>query len=570
MKMNKGQKRKINQIKPGMEVEATEADLGEQDISKPRVSDIIKDDKGQVEKVIVKKGILFSKEIKIPAERIQGVQSNNKVVITAKEPEVEALGAVGDESLPVDDENDFFDTLEEAIPTDDGLRQKEVRNLRRHLKSQTDQTLNSNSTASNEKTGSDTASPPAKQNWLKALGPGFLSGMSGNDSTAVTAYAVDGATSGYGHLWLLLLSTPLLQALLYACGKIGRITQKGLAQVVREQYGRKVAFPVSIALIMGNLVLIAGDLVAVGSGLELITGINWIWFVVPVAIGLWYITVYQNFDVIKKVFLVLSLAFISYLITGFFAKADWGAVVSNTFIPRLDFSFNNLSSAVAILGATISPYTMFWQVQGEKEEQRSGSTLVQVKTAAIDIASGVISGNLVAYFIILTTSATLFTHHKQIKTAADAATSLQPLVGDFAKYLFAVGLIGAGLIAIPVLLASTSYALSGTFSLPHGLSKKPWQSEGFYLILTVALVASLIIALLGFDPIQLMFWANIIQAFLAPILIVLIFIIGNNRQLMGRHRLGLITNIGLVMIGLIMVIAVALLVFGMVTGQGGS
>src|SRR5205085_3862293 len=181
----------------------------------------------------------------------------------------------------------------------------------------------------------------------------------------------------------------------------------------------------------------------------------------------------------------------------------------NTFVPQVSLGFAGISSAVALLGATISPYNMFWQVQDEKEEARAGTTKQKVRGAALYIAIGVISGNLAAYFIIVCTSATLFTHHRSINTAADAARSLEPLLGPFAAYLFAIGLIGAGLIAIPVLLASTSYAVAGTFGWPAGLSKKPWQNEGFYLILTAALVVSLVVALLGFNPIRLLFWANV-------------------------------------------------------------
>ncbi len=208
-------------------------------------------------------------------------------------------------------------------------------------------------------------------------------------------------------------------------------------------------------------------------------------------------------------------------------------------------------------------------MQGEKEEKREGSTNTKLKTASLDIAGGVISGNLVAYLIIVCTSATLFSHHQQINTAADAARSLEPLLGSFAKYLFALGLIGAGLIAIPVLLASVSFAITGAVGWPAGLSKKPWQNEGFYLILTVALVISLGIALAGFDPIQLMFWANVLNGVLAPVIVVFLILVGNNRRIMKNYKLGWITNLGLIVAALLMFAASGLLFFGLFTGQGG-
>jgi len=363
------------------------------------------------------------------------------------------------------------------------------------------------------------------------------------------------------------LTTPLLQAVLFACGKIGRIAQQGFADILREHYSRRVAVPAAVVLVLGNLALLAADLVAIGSGLELITGLRWVWFLVPVAAGLWYITVYHNFDTIKRVFLVMSLAFVTYIVTALLSHADWGAVLRSTVLPQIDLSFGGISTAVALLGATISPYSMFWQVQGEKEEQRPDDQDTQIRVAAADIGTGVISGNLVAYFIIVSTAATLFAGHKPIRTALDAARSLQPLLGPAAPYLFALGLIGAGLVAIPVLLASTSYAVAGTMGWPASLSKKPWQNEGFYLILTVALLAGLGIAVLGFDPVQLIFWANVLQGVLAPVLIGLLLLVGNNRRVMGAQRLGRPTNLGLVLAAVVMTGAVVLLVYGLFTGQ---
>jgi Mn2+/Fe2+ NRAMP family transporter len=147
--------------------------------------------------------------------------------------------------------------------------------------------------------------PSKKNNFLlHVLGLGFLAGMAGNDASAVATYAVEGASTGYGHLWLLLLSTPLYQAVQFACAKVGRITQKGLADILREHYSRWVAIPASLILIVANIALIAADLVAIGSGLELITGISWVWFVIPVGAILWYLTVYRNFETIKKIFIV--------------------------------------------------------------------------------------------------------------------------------------------------------------------------------------------------------------------------------------------------------------------------
>ncbi len=548
--------KKAEEIVTGMKVEAAQGDLGEQDIKPATVSNVIKGQHGQVEVIEVSKGTIFQKKIKVPADRIQEVDSptpsdpgKGDVKLDVNEQELESLAATGaEEELPPEKkqaarpQSGLLDQVEQQAPTEQGLREKE--------------------------SGEHVARP--RSTFWKIMGPGLLAGMSGNDSSAVTAYAVDGASVGYGHLWLLLLSTPLYQAVQFACAKIGRVSRKGLSQLLREHYGRPVAAVASLLLIITNIALIGADLAAIGSGLELMTGLRWIWFVIPVALVLWYLTVYRNFETFKKIFLTMSFVFITYVITAFFSHANWGSVLFHTFVPQIDWKFDSISSAVALLGATISPYSMFWQVQGETEERRSGPLKKQVREVEIDVASGAISGQLVAYFIIVCTASTLFIHHQHINTAADAARSLEPLAGPLARYLFAIGLVGSGLVAIPVLLASTSYAVSGTFGWPSGLSKLPWQNEGFYLILTASLVVGIVIAMLGIDPIRLIFWSNVLAGVMAPLLVIAILLVGNNRKIMINQRLSLLNNVGLVLVALIMIVAVALLFYGLLTGQGGS
>src|SRR5579884_3088787 len=557
--MTEKQQNDANHIASGMEVETTGGDLGEADVSKPRVGSVVRDQQGNVEKFTIDKGVVFRKKLEVPADRIQKVEpaqpssTNGKVVVSAHKEEIEALTSVGPEELT--DQNDVLDKVETAIPTAEGLREMEQANKR--------------ATRNNEVLAEEHKAPEKDSFvWLRQLGPGLLGGMAGNDSSAVAAYSIDGAQNGFGHLWLLLLATPLYQSVIYTCAKLARITNKGLAEILEEHYGPWVAGLAAMILIAANLALIAADLVAVGTGLQLLTGVKWTWFVIPIAAVLWYLTVYRNFESIKKIFIVMSLAFVTYIITALLAHPNWGGILFNTFVPHLDFSFASISSAVALLGATISPYNIFWQTQGEKEEKRPGTMRQQLRFAALDTSVGVVSGNFIAYFIILSSAATLFTHHKSITTAADAAQALTPILGPFAEYLFAIGLIGAGLVAIPVLLASTSYAVAGTFNWPVGLSKKPWQNEGFYLILTVALLMSLGMALLRLDPIQLIFWANVLSGVLAPILVVYLLVIGNSRKIMRDQRLGWITNVFLVITALVMVAATALLFYGLMSGQG--
>ena len=549
-------------IETGMLVEATRGDLGEDDVSKPHVTSVVRDAQGHIEEIIVEKGLLFREELQIPADRIREVDGatpqhpHGEVIVDMNVKEIESLSTGGREQVLAEKEfreqGSLLEDVEEAIPTAEGLRGMEEE--RQETPEEREEL---------EKRARETP-------LLRLLGPGFLGGMAGNDASAVASYSVDGAQNGFGHLWLLLLATPLYQCTMYACAKLGRVTQKGLAEVLREHYGRWIAGIAAIVLIIANVALIAADLVAIGSGLELFFHISWMWFVVPVAAILWYLTVYRNFDSLKRIFIVMSLVFVVYIVTAVLAKPDWGSLLFNTFVPHIDLNFASVSSAVALLGATISPYNIFWQVQGEKEEIRPGTLPQKMRFAALDISTGVVSGNLIAYAIIASTAATLFVHHKGIATAVDAAQSLVPVLGPFAEYLFAIGLIGAGVVAIPVLLASTSYAVAGTFGWPAGLSKKPWQNEGFYLILTFALVVSLALALIRINPIQLLFWANVLSGVLAPILVVYLLLVGNSRKVMGEHRLSLLINIGLVVTVLVMATAAGLLIYGLATGQAGS
>jgi len=561
------EKRGKEAIEPGMFVEATKGDLGEDDISKPKVVDVVRDERGHIEEIIVQKGLIFKKELEIPADRIRQVEGQTTqhtegvVTIDTNSKEIMSLSATGHEKMLPEKEfqeqeqDSLLDAVEESIPTVEGLRDMEE----------------DKATAQAEASLDERRAEEAKKTPLwRMLGPGFLGGMAGNDSSAVAAYAIDGAQNGFGHLWLLLLATPLYQCVMFACAQLGRITQKGFADVLREHYGRWVAGIAAGILIAANVALIAADLVAIGSGFELFFHISWVWFVIPIAVVLWYLTLFRNFESIKKIFILMSLAFVAYIVTAVLAKPNLGSLVFNTFVPHIDLNFASVSSAVALLGATISPYNIFWQVQGEKEEVRLGTLPQKLRFAALDISTGVISGNLIAYCIIVSTAATLFVQHKSIMSAADAAQALVPILGPFAKYLFALGLIGAGVVAIPVLLASTSYAVAGTFGWPTGLSKKPWQNEGFYLILTFALIVSLALSLIRLNPIKLLFWANVLSGVLAPVLVLYVLLVGNNRRVMGNHRFSLLVNVGLVVTILVMASAVILLFYGIVTGQAGA
>ena len=318
-----------------MAVEAREGDLGESDVSTARVKDVERNAAGDVTNVVVEKGVVFRKTLEVPAERIDAVEDANgngdatepsappddrgkntpasetnegKVILNTTQQEIRDLSATGSETLdskqPRDAKGSGHSGREKGKPDGSAIK-------------------------------SDAAPKSVEPgDYVRTLGPGVLSGMAGNDSSAVTSYSVNGATNGYGQLWLILLATPLYQAVQYSCAKIGRVTQMGLADILRKHYGQKIAIPASLILVVANTALIAADLVAIGTGIQLLTGIAWEWFVVPAAVGLWYLIVYQSFAIIKKIFLAMSLVFVAYLITGVVSGAHWGDVLRATFIPH--------------------------------------------------------------------------------------------------------------------------------------------------------------------------------------------------------------------------------------------
>ena len=562
----------LNKIRPGMEVEDTAHELGESDMSKPLVTKVIRGEQGQVAYLVVSKGLLFKKMILVPANRDKEVKQEleerkgpGEVVIETRLEDEQELQRRGLDILSDLERGDLLAEVQEAMPTAEGLEAHEAEGKQEERKHRSEE-----AGKEQQESPQDGAAHPRILQLLHDIGPGFLAGMSGNDATAITSYAINGATAGYGQLWLMVLTTPMYQAVEYSCSKIGRTTRVGLDAILRAHYSRRVAVLAALILITTNVALIAGNLVAIGSGFELITGISWVWFVIPAAIFLWYITVFSNFNLMKKVFIVMSAAFITYIITAFVSGADWQTVLIRSFVPQINFNFADISAALALLGATISPYSMYWQMRAEIEEKRNGTMKQQFREASIDVASGTIGGNLVSYFIIITTASTLFVHHQSIQTALDAANALGPLVGPFARYLFAIGLIGAALIAIPIMAASSAYAVADTFGWPAGLSEQPWQAEGFYIVLTVSLLVGMAFALLRVDPIKLSFYANVFTGVLAPIMVVYLMTIGNSRKIMGEHKLRWLTNFFLAVTALVLIAGSVLFFYGLATGQAGG
>jgi Mn2+/Fe2+ NRAMP family transporter len=370
---------------------------------------------------------------------------------------------------------------------------------------------------------------------------GIITGAADNDPAGISTYSIVGATTGFAQLWLVPFSTVLLIAVQAICAKIGDVKKIGLAAIIKEGFGKDIAFLAMIFLILANLTTMGADFAAIGAAFSILFPKINIFFILPlVAIFIWYIVVFKSFRFISQFLLVLSLIFVSYIISGVMSKPDWGEIIHNTFIPRISFDRFYWIAAVGFLGTTISPYLFFWQVAEEAEDHPS---VKDVPKEVKENAPGFIFSNLITYFIIISTATVLFTRGIPITNAADAALSLKPFLGNLAFSLFALGIIGSGLLALPVLAASTAYAVAEIFGWKEGLSRKPSAARGFYTVLSATFFIALSVALLKINPIKILFWSQVFTGILTPPLLGLIMVISGSERLMGKYKNGIWLNI---------------------------
>jgi NRAMP (natural resistance-associated macrophage protein)-like metal ion transporter len=389
---------------------------------------------------------------------------------------------------------------------------------------------------------------------LKVLGPGLITGASDDDPSGIGTYAVTGATLGFATLWTALVTFPLMASVQFVCAKVGMVSGKGLAGVLREHYPRPLLYLAVSGLLVANTINAGADIGAIAAAINLLVPLPIVVMIVPIALVLLGLQILCSYRVIARIFKWLTLALFAYIASAFFARPDWGEVLHGTLIPTISFDSTFLSTLVAILGTTISPYLFFWQATQEVEEevemgranlyQRRGASDAELKYAAWDVNVGMLFSNVVMFFIILATAATLYkSGQHNIQSAADAAKALEPLAGTWAKVLLALGLIGAGFLAVPILTASAAYALSEAFGWRYGLNENPARAKQFYGVIAAATLLGMLINFIGVNPIDALFWTAVINGFLAPPLMVMIMLIANNRGVMGERTNGRPINI---------------------------
>ncbi len=381
---------------------------------------------------------------------------------------------------------------------------------------------------------------------LVVLGPGVITGAADDDPSGISTYSVAGAAYGYATLWITLLTFPLMAAVQLMCARLGIVTGQGLAAAVRSNYPRWVLWGACSILVVANVINIGADLGGMAEATQLITGIRpflWIPIYAVLILGL---LIWTSYKLIARVFKWMTLVLFAYVLTSFFAHVDWKQALVVTLVPHLEWSRGFLAVLVGILGTTISPYLFFWQAAEEVEEdrakgrttvaQRKGATIKELKDARADTVAGMFFSNFIMYFIILTTAATLHAHgHTQIATAREAAEALRPLAGNGAYLLFTLGLIGTGMLGVPVLVGSSAYAVAEGANWRGSMADRPKRARAFYGVMAVAMGLGFALNYMGLNAVKMLFWSAVINGLLAPPLILLVILLTSSREVMGKH-----------------------------------
>lgn len=391
--------------------------------------------------------------------------------------------------------------------------------------------------------------------FLKVLGPGLITGAADDDPSGIATYTQTGAQFGYGQLWMVLFIYPLMTAVQEACARIGAVTGKGLAAVIKENYSRRILYAVVFLILLANTINIGADIGAMAAAIQLI---------IPLPLTLWALIftfvilaleIFTSYKIYAKILKWLALALLAYPLTLIIASQPWLTILKSTFVPHLEFNFAFLFIITGVLGTTISPYMFFWEASQEVEEEKEknlynhGHPKINskfIRNLRVDNLVGMAASQVATWSIIVVAATVL---HKSgltnVSTAADAAKSLEPLVRTFpnagflAKSIFALGIVGLGLLAVPVLSGSAAYAVAEALNFREGLNLKLKKAHGFYGIIALATLLGLMVNYIGINPIQALVFAAVINGVISVPLLFLISKISSNQKIMGEYKSGL-------------------------------
>ena len=385
---------------------------------------------------------------------------------------------------------------------------------------------------------------PERRSPLEVLGPGLVTGAADDDPSGIGTYSQVGAQFGFGLAWTMFFGFPLLVSIQAICARIGATTGMGIAQNLREHYPRWLLRAVVVLLLIANVINLGADLGAMGSVVALVVPGPVLAFTVGIGLISIALEVMLSYEKYQRVLKWTTLSLFSYAGVVLVADVPWGTAVFNILVPHFTFDRDHSMALVAIFGTTISPYLFFWQAGQEVEEQHrrhikplhvsprsAGPELARIRT---DTLVGMGFSHLTALFIIIATAATLHASGvTQITDAAQAAEALRPVAGNFAFVLFALGIIGTGLLAVPVLAGSAAYAVSETFGWTEGLNRKPREAKAFYGVIAAATLGGVALNGVGIDPMKALYWAAVVNGLLAPPLMVVTMLIARNKAIMG-------------------------------------
>jgi len=377
------------------------------------------------------------------------------------------------------------------------------------------------------------------------LGPGLVTGAADDDPSGISTYSVAGATFGYLPLWTALVSFPMMVAVQLMCARLGLVSGRGLAGVVREHYSRWVLWGACALLIVANVFNIGADLGGMADATAMMTGTRAVYWTPVYAVLIVLLLAFSNYRTIAKVFKWLTLVLFAYIIAAFLARPDWSEVLRSTFVPRVEWSRSFLAMFVGILGTTISPYLFFWQTSQEVEleesmgrhtlQARKGATDDELRIARTDVITGMFFSNVIMYFIILTTAATVHANGGEIATAQQAAEALRQLAGCVTSLLLQLGIVVTATLAGPVLAGSAAYAIAESQSWRGSLEDRPLAAPRFYLVVSISMLLGLALAAAGFDSVKMLFYSAVLNGVLAPPLIVLVTLLSSSRKVMGSR-----------------------------------
>ena len=364
------------------------------------------------------------------------------------------------------------------------------------------------------------------------FGPGIISGASDNDPTTVASLAVIGSTTIYGLGWLVLLVIPMLAVVQVISAKVGCVTRHGLEFDSRKLHGRAVATIMLLSVLSVTLVTLMADMEGGGAAMQVLTGIDYRWWILPLAALSLAMLIFGTYEKIKRVLLILPLAFLAYPISAVLAHPDWHAVLIGSLVPHFERTQDYASGAIALLGTTLTSYAYVWQTI---ETARERPPLARLGLVQADASLGTVVAGLSFWAIVVATGATLGVHHQSVQTADQAAKALVPLAGRYAGVLFGVGLLGSALLAVPVLIATSAYVLNEMFDWRSSLDTKWWRGRKFYGSMVAMTLLAALAGLLGAPPIKLLFVSSILGGIGTPITLVIMLLVARNTSIMGKN-----------------------------------